>query len=576
VALRKVLGLLEEGAHVTVIAPDVSPEIEEQVPGDALTLERRPYRRGDAAGYVLVIAATDRREVNREVFEDAEAAGIWVNVADDPPLCSFHLPARVRRGPLQIAIGSSGHAPFATRRLRQLLERRLGPEWGPWADTAATFREAVRERGLTVSARERAFESFFAETVNGQTLRTRIPSAGEQEAWIEAAAGERDEVPAPAPREGPRDTTRPPGLVSLVGAGPGCAGLLTLRGRARLLRAEDVVYDRLAVTALPCDLPEGVRLHPVGKEAGQHPMPQDEINALLVRLGGEGRRVVRLKGGDPDVFGRGGEEAEALAEAGVPFEIVPGVTSGVAVPAWIGIPVTHRGQAVRLTLVTAHESVKSDGPQVRWDLMAQDPHATIVGYMGVTALANVVDALLRSGMSPDTPAAMVQHGTTASQRSVVATLATLPGAVAQADLGPPGLFVIGPTVEHAERLDWVASLPLGRERIVVPASAADLVGALESAGAEVVGVPRPVTPAARVVMRALPLTGCVMRTRADVEALDEERDGLEWRDGARVWCLGPEAAERARSRRWPGVENLADGASGADLVERIRGRTIGP
>jgi hypothetical protein len=122
----------------------------------------------------------------------------------------------------------------------------------------------------------------------------------------------------------------------------------------------------------------------------------------------------------------------------------------------------------------------------------------------------------------------------------------------------------------------VASLPLGRERIVVPASAADLVGALESAGAEVVGVPRPVTPAARVVMRALPLTGCVMRTRADVEALDEERDGLEWRDGARVWCLGPEAAERARSRRWPGVENLADGASGADLVERIRGRTIGP
>ena len=513
--------------------------------------------------------------MNREVFEDAEAAGIWVNVADDPPLCSFHLPARVRRGPLQIAIGSSGHAPFATRRLRQLLERRLGSEWGPWADTAATFREAVRERGLTVSARERAFESFFAGTVNAQTLRTRVPSAGEQEAWIEAAGGERDEATEPAPREAPRDTARPPGLVSLVGAGPGCAGLLTLRGRQRLLRAQDVVYDRLALPALPCDLPEGVTLHPVGKEAGLHPMPQDEINALLVRLGREGRRVVRLKGGDPDVFGRGGEEAEALADAGVPFEIVPGVTSGVAVPAWIGVPVTHRGQAVRLTLVTAHESLKSDGPQVRWDLMAQDPHATIVGYMGVTALANVVEALVRGGMSPDTPAAMVQHGTTAAQRSVVATLATLPAAVAQADLGPPGLFVIGPTVEHAERLGWVADLPLGRERLVVSASAADLVDALESAGAEVVAVPRPVTPAARAVMRALPLTGCVMRTRADVEALEEERDGLEWRDGARVWCLGPEAAERARSRRWPGVEDVVDGATGADLVERIRERTIG-
>jgi uroporphyrinogen III methyltransferase/synthase len=333
------------------------------------------------------------------------------------------------------------------------------------------------------------------------------------------------------------------------------------------------VYDRLAVPAMPCDLPDGVRLHPVGKEAGQHPMPQEEINALLVRLGRQGRRVVRLKGGDPDVFGRGGEEAEALAAAGVPFEIVPGVTSGVAVPAWIGVPVTHRGEAVRLTLVTAHESVKRDGPQVRWDLMGQDPHATIVGYMGVTSLPNVVAELLRSGMSPQTPAAMVQHGTTAAQRSVVATLAELPGAVAKADLGPPGLFVIGPTVQHADRLDWVGPLPLGRERLVVPASASDLVEALEAAGADVVAIPRPVTPAARIVMTALPLTGCVMRTQADVEALAEERDGLEWRDGAAVWCLGPETAERARARRWPAVQELEAGAGGPDLVERIHART---
>jgi uroporphyrinogen III methyltransferase/synthase len=295
-----------------------------------------------------------------------------------------------------------------------------------------------------------------------------------------------------------------------------------------------------------------------------------------VRLGAQGRRVVRLKGGDPDVFGRGGEEAEALAAAGVPFEIVPGVTSGVAVPAWIGVPVTHRREAVRLTLVTAHESVKRDGPQVRWDLMAQDRHATIVGYMGVTSLPNVVTELLRSGMSATTPAAMVQHGTTAAQRSVVSTLAELPDAVARAGLGPPGLFVIGPTVEHAERLDWVGRRPLGRERLLVPASAPDLVDALEAAGADVVAVPRAMTPAARVVMRALPLTGCVMRTRTDVEALEEERDGLEWKDGATVWCLGPEPAERARTRRWPGVEEVEAGSSGSDLVEQIRARASHP
>jgi uroporphyrin-III C-methyltransferase/precorrin-2 dehydrogenase/sirohydrochlorin ferrochelatase len=572
VALRKVLGLLEEGAEVTVIAPDVVADIEDQAGHGRLTLVQREYRKGDVEGYALVLAATDRREVNRQVFDDAEASGIWVNVADDPPLCTFHLPARVRRGPLELAIGSGGSAPFATRQMRQLLERRLGPEWGPWAEAAARFRENVRERGLEVPERERAFESFFGATVDRQSLRARVPSAEEQEAWIADADAERAGGTAPAPRESPHGASASDGFVSLVGAGPGCAGLLTLRGRQRLMGAQDVVYDRLAVPALPCDLPETTRLHPVGKEAGQHPMPQDEINALLVRLGEEGRRVVRLKGGDPDVFGRGGEEAEALAAAGIPFEIVPGVTSGVAVPAWIGVPVTHRGEAVRLTLVTAHESIKRDGPQVRWDLMAQDPHATIVGYMGVTSLANVIHELLRSGMSPQTPAAMVQHGTTASQRSVVATLAELPAAVAAADLGPPGLFIIGPTVEHAERLDWVGREPLGGERIVVPASARDLVDALEAAGADVVAVPRPITPAARVVMRALPLTGCVMRTRADVEALDEERDGLEWREGAAVWCLGPETAERARARRWPAVCEVASDSNGPDLVEQVRGR----
>jgi uroporphyrin-III C-methyltransferase/precorrin-2 dehydrogenase/sirohydrochlorin ferrochelatase len=573
VALRKVLGLLEEGAWVTVVTPEAVPDLEEQARAGRIELEKREYRPGEAVGFALVLAATDRRDVNRRVFEDAEAAGIWVNVADDPELCSFHLPARLRRGLLQMAIGSGGQAPFATRRVRQLLERRLGPEWEPWAETAAWFRDEVRRRGLPVAERERAFERFFGETVDPQGLRARVPSAEEQDAWIEATGGGRR--PAPAPEKG---TASGPdgraGFVSLVGAGPGCAGLLTLRGHQRLRAAQDVVYDRLAVPALPCDLPAEVRLHPVGKEAGQHPMPQDEINALLVRLGREGRRVVRLKGGDPVVFGRGGEEAEALAAVGIPFEIVPGVTSGVAVPAWIGVPVTHRGEAVRLTLVTAHESIKREGPQVRWDLMAQDPHATIVGYMGVTGLPNVVAELLRSGMSPRTPAAMVQHGSTAAQRSVVSTLADLPDAVAKADLGPPGLFVIGPSVEHAHRLDWVSQRPLGRERLVVPAAATNEVEALEEAGAEVIPVPRPITPAARIVMRALPLTGCVMRSREDVEALDEERDSLEWRDGAAVWCLGDETAERARARRWPGVQSVEVGSSASDLVERIRAGTI--
>lgn len=564
VALRKVLGLSREAARVTVVAPRFVEGIEKHA-SDLVTLERREYRKGEAADYALVIAATDDRTVNRQVFEDADRAGVWVNVADDPELCSFHLPARVRRGHLEMAIGSGGKAPFATRRMRQLLERRFGSEWAPWAEAAAAFRKTTRELDLSVTEREEAFERFFTETVDRKTLRARVPSEDEMGSWL------RPEPPPPSPPVEPRrEEERGRGRVSLVGAGPGNAGLLTLRGRQRLMSANDVVYDRLAEAALPWDLPETVALHPVGKQAGNHPTAQDQINELLVRLGREGRRVVRLKGGDPFVFGRGGEEAEALASAGVPFEVVPGVTSGVAAPAWAGVPVTHRQESVSLTLVTAHESVKGEGPQVRWDLLAQNPHGTVVGYMGVTAVQRVARALMDGGMAPETPAAMVEHGTTAAQRRVVATLATLPEAVTRAGLRPPALFVIGPTVGHAQRLDWVARQPLAGERLAVPATASEIIEALEAAGADVAPVPLPVTQAARIAMRAQPITGCVMRTLEDVESLDEERDGLEWSEDAAVWCLGPETAERARLRRWPNVKEAEGG--GDALVELIHGR----
>lgn len=574
VATRKVLGLLAEGAQVTVVAPRIVALLEQQAHAGRLTFERRGYRSGEAAGYSLVLAATDDRAVNRRVFEDAEAAGVWVNVADDPELCSFHLPARVRRGPLDLAIGSGGLAPFATHRIRQLLEQRFGSEWAIWAEAAASFRDQIRRERLSAAEKEASFERFFAETVDTDRLSARVPSLREQRSWLASTPARQRPArleprePAEARRTGaPRN-----GFVSLVGAGPGCAGLLTLRGRRRLLAAQAVLYDRLAAPSLPCDLPETVELFPVGKHSGKHPIPQEEINALLVRLAGEGLRIVRLKGGDPDVFGRGGEEAEALTAAGIPFEIVPGVTSGVAVPAWMGVPVTHRREAVRLTLVTAHESVKADGQQVRWDLLAQDPHATIVGYMGLASLPRVVTRLLDGGMAATTPAAMVQQGTTAAQRSVVSTLSGLPAAVERAELESPALFVIGPVVRHAEKLDWVRRQPLAGQRLVVPASALELVELLEEAGAEVVPVPFPVTTAARVVMDALPLTGCVLRTPSDVEALDEERDGAGWQAGVVSWCLGCETATRARLLDWPAVEEMGAVSDGTELVERIRGR----
>jgi uroporphyrin-III C-methyltransferase/precorrin-2 dehydrogenase/sirohydrochlorin ferrochelatase len=570
VALRKAQSLVEEGARVTVVAPDVVEPLAKMADAGRFVLERRPYTSGEAGSYSLVVAATDDREVNARVYSDADRAGVWVNVADDPELCSFHLPGRVRRGSLQLAIGSAGRAPFVVRRLRRLFERRLGDEWNEWISAAGRFRDRVRGLGLEASEQEALFDRFFDATVDQESLRARVPTAIEEADWLAAPVDHLTELEDRAGRPSAcRERAPAAGFVSLVGAGPGCPGLMTTRGHSRLMAADAVVYDRLAVPALPCDLPVETELHPVGKEAGLHPMPQEEINALLVRLARRGLRVVRLKGGDPYVFGRGGEEAEVLEAEGIAFEVVPGVTSGVAAMAWVGIPVTHRREAVRLTLLTAHEAVKSDGPQVRWDLLARDEHATIVGYMGVTALPDVVRRLVDAGMDPETPAAMVERGTTAAQRHAVSTLGELPKAVEQAGLEPPALFVIGPTVRHSEHLNWFKGLPLAGQRLVVPDAAEVVIRRLEEAGAEVVPVPFPVTPAARVVMSALPITGCVVTSAAEVDWLHDERGGANWSESARSWCIGQESAARARQRGWRRVVTLQHGLNCDELVSRI-------
>jgi len=571
IALRKAQGLVEEGARVTVVAPEVVDPLIKMAQEGRLSLELRAYATGEAVSYSLVFAATDDREVNARVFADADDAGVWVNVADDPELCSFHLPGRVRRGPLQLAIASAGEAPFAVRRLRQLFERRFGAEWAEWVAAASRFRNRVYSLGVAPADQEALFDRFFSSTVDAENWKARVPTAAEEAEWISAPVDHLDRggQGENGGSQACRESESKRGFVSLVGAGPGCPGLLTVRGRQRLFEADAVVYDRLAAPALPCGLGPEVALHPVGKEAGVHPMPQEEINALLVRLARQGFRVVRLKGGDPYVFGRGGEEGEVLEAEGIAFEVVPGVTSGVAAMAWAGIPVTHRREAVRLTLLTAHEAVKSDGPQVRWDLLAQDKSATIVGYMGVTALPEVVHQLLGGGMDPTTPAAMVEQGTTASQRKVISTLAELPDAIIEAGLRPPALFAIGPTIGHSSHLDWFSRLPLAGERLVVPDAAEVVARRLEAAGAEVLPVPFPVTPAARVVMAALPVTGCVVTSPAEVDWLHDERGGPGWIEDAPSWCVGDAAAARARQRGWRRVHELSTGLDCSDLVAEI-------
>lgn len=451
VAVRKARGLVAEDARVRVVAPEGCAELDLMVLRRLLTWERRPFQPQDVEGQVLVMVAVDDPEVSRQVAREARARGIWVNVADDPEGCTFHLPAHVRRGALHVAVASGGAAPFAVRRLKQVLESHMGPEWGEWMGAAERFRARVRETDLPAESREAAYDAFFRATVwtpraaPGQdpgpqgadrTWRPRIPSAQEAEALVSGA-------PAAPFR---------PGLVSLVGAGPGDPGLLTLRGWQRLMEARHIVMDRLAEAVLPSDLPPTTQIHYVGKEAGFHLVPQDQIHALLVRLAREGHPVVRLKGGDPFVFGRGSEEALALSEAGIPFEVVPGVSAAMGVPAAAGIPLTHRDLVQSVTLFTAHRA-REGGRSMPWATLTGDPHRTLIGFMGLATLTDTVAGLVGAGMDPQTPAAMIERGTLPTQRVVRAPLEHLPQAVREAGLASPALLVTGPTVDVARILE---------------------------------------------------------------------------------------------------------------------------
>jgi uroporphyrin-III C-methyltransferase / precorrin-2 dehydrogenase / sirohydrochlorin ferrochelatase len=552
IAHRKLQQLLTEGARVTVVAPTAIEPVAQLAAAGDITLHARPFVDSDLDGCALAMVATGVRAVDEQVKRAAQTRGILVNVADVPDLCDFHLPATIRRGDLQLCIASGGGAPFAVRRLRELFEGRIGPGWSEWLAAAKEFRRRIQALGLSGTAADACYDRFFAGTVDEQAFSVRVPNEQEVTAWSTSP-----DQPTPAENR--------IGHVTLVGAGPGSPGLLTVEGARRLRHADAVVYDRLAIPAIPLDLPDSVELHSVGKEAGNHPVPQDEINALLVRLARQGKRVVRLKGGDPFVFARGGEEVRTLRKEEIPCEVIPGVTAGIAVPAAAGIPVTYRGEAVRLTFVTAHEG---GAPQMRWDLLAKDAHATLVGYMGVSTLADVSAALLTAGMDPATPGAVIEQGTLARQRSVRAPVAELAKVAAQAGLRPPAIFVIGRVVARAEEL---ASPPRPLQGARIGAFAPDSLWSrvLREAGAEVLLAPIHLTRAARLVVGHAPLSGWLVRTEYELDAIESERTKTAAFSRCTLWCLGAELAAQARGRGWPQVSEISSPPAPAQFARGL-------
>lgn len=438
VAARKIDLLLRAGARVRVVAPELSASVAALAASGAVEHIAAEFAPEQLQGVRLAIAATDKSAVNAWVAHQAERRNIPVNVVDDRELSRFIMPAIVDRSPVIVAVGSSGDAPVLTRRLREKIETFLPPRLGVLAQLAGKLRSTVKARVEDSGARRRFWETFFDGSLASDVLTGRIDDATAERRIEESltAAAERGKYA---------------GEVALVGAGPGDPGLLTLRAVRALQNADVVLYDRL-VSPEVLDLArrDAEKIY-VGKAAGQKHVSQEEINELLVKLAQSGKRVCRLKGGDPFIFGRGGEELEALAANGIRFEVVPGITAAAGCAAYAGIPLTHREHAQALTFATGH--CKGETDKVDWELLARPGH-TSVFYMGLGHLENIVAQLRAHGVPVERHAAVIEHGTQAQQRVITGTLQDLVAKVRDAGVESPALLIVGDVTRLHETLQW--------------------------------------------------------------------------------------------------------------------------
>jgi len=434
VALRKADLLVMAGARPRVVAPQILPallELVKRAGGESLVESFDPSHLDSA---VLIVAATGVRLVDEEIHREACARGLPVNVADVPELCTFILPAVVDRSPVIVAFSTGGRAPMLARRLRAQLETLLPGALGRLADylgrRRALFSARIEDPRARLQLWERLLDGQLAEYV----------MAGDEPAADRLLEQELAATPAQVQGE-----------VYLVGAGPGDPDLLSFRALRLMQRADIVFYDRLvSAPILAMVRREAERVY-VGKRRGDHAVPQPDINALLAQHARQGRRVLRLKGGDPFIFGRGGEEIEHLAAEGIPFQVVPGITAASGCAAYAGIPLTHRDHAQSVRFVTGH--LQAGSIDLDWADLVR-PRQTLVFYMGLIGLPVICEQLLAHGMDPQTPVALVQQGTTPTQRVLVSTVAGMPASLREAGFKAPTITIVGSVVSLHQRLAW--------------------------------------------------------------------------------------------------------------------------
>lgn len=435
VANRKIKTLLKSGAKVTLVSPQLCDELQKKVANNAITHIARNFEASDIDNSLLVIAATNDANVNIEIAQLAEQQGILVNVADNPDISSFIMPSVLDRSPVTVAVSTGGASPVLARRLRMKLETLIPSACGHLAAITEEYRSKVKAHFPHQLQRKQFWETTLAGTFS------ELVYAGQ----MDAARQLLDEVLA-------KEITKPAiGEVYLVGAGPGDPDLLTFKAVRLMQQADVMVYDRLVSQPILGMANKDAERYYVGKEKDNHAVPQDKINDLLVDLAKQGKRVLRLKGGDPFIFGRGGEEIETLAENKVPFQVVPGITAAAGCASYSGIPLTHRDHAQSVTFATGH--LKDGSINLNWEQLVQ-PHHTIVFYMGLTGISVISEQLQAHGMSADMPAALIEQGTTRNQRVHIGTVGNLPQLVKDSGVRAPTLTIIGEVVQLQEKLSW--------------------------------------------------------------------------------------------------------------------------
>lgn len=427
IALRKVSLLVSAGADIKLVAPLIHQGITDLAKSSRILIERRKYDLSDLEGACLVIAATNDRSVNQQVSEDARRRMTPVNVVDTPDLCTVIFPGIIDRSPVLMSVSSGGRSPVLTRALREKLETLIPQGYSRLAEFLGSMRAELKNRFKDSNQRRHFVENFLnssesQEVMEGNTARAEKLFQDETTPLVR-------------------------GEVYLVGAGPGDPDLLTLKALQLMQKADVVLYDNLVSDTVLARVRRDAEFRYVGKRQKDHSMTQEVLNELLVRLASEGKKVLRLKGGDPFIFGRGGEELEQLVANKIPFHVVPGITAASGCASYAGIPLTHRDYSQSVRFVTGHP--KDGEVNLAWQEFAH-PNQTIVFYMGLSGLKRICENLIQYGRKPSTPIAIISKGTLPDQQVIIGTLETLHQKVEEAGVKAPTLIIVGEVVKlHA-------------------------------------------------------------------------------------------------------------------------------